>query len=240
VPFPLNPTFRPPVPISDEVKSHIYLLFMRDPKTNSVRALSEKYHISMKRIDAILRLKGLEQHWKKGKVLQRGFLKAMEWHLGVDEVKEKLRKGLMSSTETLIDSPTVHEMWLERRKRVSEADLLDTDLGDHMLRARYERMFFEPVVEGDDPIMPSALEQARQDYLRATAKQSDAEHMFHKDKLRIHTDPLRPHVVKNASGAAEGRPTITFIDVGGRWVDEKDQVRRAKASMHRALVRSQR
>lgn len=38
---------------------------MTDPQANSVRALAVKHHLSIKRIDAILRLKGLEESWKK-------------------------------------------------------------------------------------------------------------------------------------------------------------------------------
>jgi hypothetical protein len=38
---------------------------MTDPEANSVRALAVKHHLSIKRIDAILRLKGLEESWKK-------------------------------------------------------------------------------------------------------------------------------------------------------------------------------
>lgn len=38
---------------------------MANPQENSVRALAARNHLSMQRIDAILRLKGLEEHWKK-------------------------------------------------------------------------------------------------------------------------------------------------------------------------------
>lgn len=61
----MNPSFIPPAPISDALRTKIYQEFMRDPKENSVRALSQIYHISMKRVDAILRLKGLESAWVK-------------------------------------------------------------------------------------------------------------------------------------------------------------------------------
>ncbi|PAV22115.1 hypothetical protein PNOK_0207200 [Pyrrhoderma noxium] len=64
-PFPMNPSFKPPAPISDKTKSELYALYMRDPAKNSVRALSELYGISLKRVDAILRLKGMEQSWVK-------------------------------------------------------------------------------------------------------------------------------------------------------------------------------
>jgi hypothetical protein len=42
---------------------------MLDPETNSVRALSQKYHISLKRVEAILRLKGLEEAYVKVRVV---------------------------------------------------------------------------------------------------------------------------------------------------------------------------
>lgn len=38
---------------------------MTDPEKNSVRVLAERNHLSMQRVDAILRLKGLEEHWKQ-------------------------------------------------------------------------------------------------------------------------------------------------------------------------------
>jgi hypothetical protein len=64
-PFPANPSFRPPPPISDALRSKIYNLYMADPQLNSVHELSARYHLSLKRVDAILRLKGLEAHWIK-------------------------------------------------------------------------------------------------------------------------------------------------------------------------------
>lgn len=38
---------------------------MSDPKKYSVRALAASNGLSLKRVDAILRLKGLEEHWKQ-------------------------------------------------------------------------------------------------------------------------------------------------------------------------------
>ena len=36
---------------------------MDNPTANSVRNLAGRYHLSIKRVDAILRLKGLEESW---------------------------------------------------------------------------------------------------------------------------------------------------------------------------------
>ena len=43
----------------------MYNLFMKDPKKYNIRFLSRNFNISLKRVDAILRLKGLEQSWEK-------------------------------------------------------------------------------------------------------------------------------------------------------------------------------
>ncbi|KIM61671.1 hypothetical protein SCLCIDRAFT_65105, partial [Scleroderma citrinum Foug A] len=61
----LNPSFKPPPPLSDALRTQLYQLYVSDTKTNSARALSSGHNISIKRLDAILRLKGLEEAWKK-------------------------------------------------------------------------------------------------------------------------------------------------------------------------------
>ena len=43
----------------------MWQLFVRDNKEYSVRRLAKRFHLSVKRVDAILRLKGMEQDWKK-------------------------------------------------------------------------------------------------------------------------------------------------------------------------------
>lgn len=64
-PFPMNPSFTPPPPLSDELRQQIYEDYMKDPIKNSVRSLSQRHHLSLKRVDSILRLKGLEYSWYK-------------------------------------------------------------------------------------------------------------------------------------------------------------------------------
>ena len=61
----MNPSFKPPTPVSDRLRTTIWERFVDNPEVNSVRALAERYGLSLKRIDAILRLKGMEQSWIK-------------------------------------------------------------------------------------------------------------------------------------------------------------------------------
>jgi hypothetical protein len=42
-----------------------------------------------------------------------------------------------------------HEHWVESRINTVEADALDQAEGDNKARTRYQRMFWEPVVEGE-------------------------------------------------------------------------------------------
>ncbi|PVF99866.1 hypothetical protein CPB86DRAFT_265014 [Serendipita vermifera] len=63
VPFPSNPTFKPPTPISDKTKTQIFNLHLRDKI--SEQELSQRFGLGIGRIKAILRLKKLEQLWMK-------------------------------------------------------------------------------------------------------------------------------------------------------------------------------
>ena len=61
----MNPSFKPPPPISDNQREIIYRLYWLNPKRYNVRKLSKIFNISLKRITAILRLKALEKSWIK-------------------------------------------------------------------------------------------------------------------------------------------------------------------------------
>ncbi|KDQ09456.1 hypothetical protein BOTBODRAFT_117142, partial [Botryobasidium botryosum FD-172 SS1] len=60
----LNPSFRPPPPLPSSVRKAIYNARLVSPELDSVRALSQRYWISLKRVEAVLRLKQLEKTWK--------------------------------------------------------------------------------------------------------------------------------------------------------------------------------
>lgn len=61
----MNPSFKPPPPLSDLQKDIIFQQFLADPLLHSPRRIAQRYHLSLKRVDAILRLKGLERHFTK-------------------------------------------------------------------------------------------------------------------------------------------------------------------------------
>jgi len=61
----MNPSFKPPPPIADDQRKLMFDMFMQDPLRNGPRRLAKRFNISLKRADAILRLKGLENAWVK-------------------------------------------------------------------------------------------------------------------------------------------------------------------------------
>jgi hypothetical protein len=219
MPFPLNESFRPPPPISDALRTHIYFSYMADPEANSVRALAARHHLSIKRIDAILRLKGLEESWKKdGKSIQTGFMQGMESILGVPQTK--VFTTLDESKPVPVQYDTNQQVAKTHSDRYDavEADREDEEAGGFdWARQRYQRMFWETVPEGKNPIMPGILDAATKS---ATATSEN------KTKTNIVERP--------------GRPAIKFIDVGNMFLDVKEQERRAKESERRAKVRSRR
>ncbi|CAG8485870.1 2719_t:CDS:2 [Ambispora leptoticha] len=85
-PFPMNPLFRPRPPLDDALKDKIYESFTKEGL--SPRQIGQTYSISVKRVEAILKLKHLEKKMQeKGKPLQTDFRKNMEAMLGVKRDK---------------------------------------------------------------------------------------------------------------------------------------------------------
>lgn len=80
-PYPTNPTFRPPPPLSDALREMIYQEYFfpdqastvpaspfaakSESKTGNINQLSAKHGVSKARIEAILRLKIMEKEWEK-------------------------------------------------------------------------------------------------------------------------------------------------------------------------------
>ncbi|EJD03749.1 uncharacterized protein FOMMEDRAFT_154854 [Fomitiporia mediterranea MF3/22] len=221
-PFPMNPSFKPPPPISNRTKEHMYERFMQDPERFNVRVLSAALGISLKRVDAILRLKGMEKSWLKGKELQTGFQAGMEQILRSEEL-------IMGSVP-------------ESRKDVTFADSQDQDEADDHARDRYQRLFWEPVVEEEDLVVPRALEEAKEKARAARQEAREAKSDVtlltgEKAKDGLAKLPLEKTVVV---ASAPGRPATIFKDVGGRFLDVEDRRRRMHESERRKEAKSKR
>ncbi|WVN85836.1 uncharacterized protein L203_100988 [Cryptococcus depauperatus CBS 7841] len=81
VPYASNPTFRPPPPLSNYLQNEVYQELQRG---QSVASLATKYNISKARIDAIRKLKEVEDEFRRRSLtLQTAFLEGMESLLGV-------------------------------------------------------------------------------------------------------------------------------------------------------------
>lgn len=79
-PFPLNPQFYVQPPLTDYTREEIFREYKQNPNPLTIREISKKYAISMKRVEAVLRLKYHEKYLveKEGFVLQRKYNKAMQ------------------------------------------------------------------------------------------------------------------------------------------------------------------
>ncbi|ORX43529.1 hypothetical protein DM01DRAFT_1387080 [Hesseltinella vesiculosa] len=95
-PFPNNPLFQPRPPLSDAKREELYQLYVSDPNTWSIRQLAVRFGYSLKRIEAILKLKVTEKEQEaKGVPLQRQFTKGMEQYMGADQPVEQLQEPLI-------------------------------------------------------------------------------------------------------------------------------------------------
>ncbi|TFK26676.1 hypothetical protein FA15DRAFT_667149 [Coprinopsis marcescibilis] len=216
-PFPMNPSFRPPPPISDAQREVMYSMYMSDPEMYSVRALAQKYNLSIKRVDAILRLKGLERAYTKNKRLQTGFLKGMEKLLGATT-----HKSVVSS---------------EDRRDVHEADLLEQDENRDALRQRYQRAYWESIPEGGvEPVLPGSLEHARHKAQRY-AEKADKFKSIPELLKPVKDTPFMKRPQKVVVCARDTRPTLKFIDVGAKFLDVNQRVNQIVAASRRSAQR---
>jgi hypothetical protein len=60
-PFPMNPLFKPVLPLSNVIRDQIFQQYSSDPSTWTVRKLATEHNISLRRVDAILKLKAQEK-----------------------------------------------------------------------------------------------------------------------------------------------------------------------------------
>ncbi|KAI0640004.1 eukaryotic mitochondrial regulator protein-domain-containing protein [Trametes polyzona] len=216
VPFPLNPTFKPPPPVSDAMRTEIWSWHMRDPVKFDVRFLSQHFGLSIARVDAILRLKGLEEHWRKNKQLQTGFLHGMEYILGITDRAESagLRKAAQELSEDAVEADAVSES--------TKA----------LARDRYQRLFWEPTKEGQSPTLPTALARAAEDAVKLSARREAAK----LKRLRGISTETEPELVLQR----QGRPTMRFVDVGVKFLDVDDRLKRVNAAKRRAVMKRRR
>ncbi|KAJ3575228.1 hypothetical protein NP233_g1224 [Leucocoprinus birnbaumii] len=216
VPFPMNPSFKPPPPLSDALRQQIYNEYMQDPVENSVRILSQRYSLSLKRIDAILRLKGLEHSWYQGKPIQYGFQRGMEKLLGAKS---------HTTTENL-EGP---------RWDATEADNLEQDENRDAQRRRYQRHYWESVPDdGREPIVPASLEHAKKlaQKLVKYEEYQKSHHPLLKPRSTSKEYIASPPKYQNIQ--QEGRPALEIRDVGGKFLDLGDSVKRITVAERRA------
>ncbi|KAJ3510752.1 hypothetical protein NMY22_g15876 [Coprinellus aureogranulatus] len=209
----MNPSFRPPPPISDAQRETMYREYVADPERNSVRVLSQRYNLSLKRVDAILRLKGMERVWKQGKQLQTGFQAGMEHLLGATTHK------------------AVNMNWQDPRFDVQEADILEQDENRDAARQRYIRLYWESVPDnGSEPIVPGSLEHAHAKALQY-AKRTEEFKAIPELMPRVpDTEWMTRPKSKVVRLERENRPTLQFIDVGAKFMDVNERIQRIAAA----------
>ncbi|EMD42290.1 hypothetical protein CERSUDRAFT_121039 [Gelatoporia subvermispora B] len=246
-PFPLNPSFKPPPPVSNQLRTMVWNEFISDPNTFNERLLAERYGMSIVRVRAILRLKGLEEHWQKneaiivlivviavcvsagvetlslnavllqGKLVQTGFQLGMEEILGINQDKERIRDVVFKRGQA------------ELGEDATGADL-DAD-GVDRARDRYQRLFWEPVVEGKEPVAPVVIEEAR-----AAAKVAKRE-----EKVAKVAQVLPPRDPTAQTQVVVQRPqrsfAVKFVDVRGKFVIPDEILHRRKEAQRRKEVK---
>ncbi|KAF9532089.1 eukaryotic mitochondrial regulator protein-domain-containing protein [Crepidotus variabilis] len=242
VPFPMNPSFKPPPPVSNEQKDVIWALYQKEPITNSVRRLAKRFNLSHRRLDAILRLKGMETDWiKQGKELQTGFQKGMDrvlqaqTHSATPKFSAMLRNEVYKELQRQDFTPP--EINPERAD-VHKADMLEQEERRDLARDRYQRLYWEAIPESaDEPVLPSIIQHVKmRAELKSKAEADKKKIQFMKQvpDTKFIRRPSRSAILKARSGKT---PTM-FVDVGAEFMDVRDIFKRAASSRRKAAMRA--
>ncbi|KAF8599552.1 hypothetical protein BDV93DRAFT_609141 [Ceratobasidium sp. AG-I] len=217
VPFPDNPTFRPPPPLSDVVKSAVYDRYLKTLETGrskaqaheqTVRALSEKFGISIARVEAIIRLKQHEQEYQKGKKIQHAFQRGMESYLGIRQDRDRV---------TVSDSKFRAGDINAARQRASEVDKEVADsIGQRQKAGAARRIWWEMAddVPNAQPIVPGLVTKGLEEYHSKIAEEQQA----HAGVSLTVDGPTPPQ--------SKPRSVFTFVDTGAK---DPKQVKKARA-----------
>ncbi|KAF8203788.1 eukaryotic mitochondrial regulator protein-domain-containing protein [Pholiota molesta] len=263
-PFPMNPSFRPPPPISNEQKDVMFQLYLRHPLENGPRRLAKRFNISLKRVNAIIRLKLLEQRLSmENSKLQTGFQVGMERLLGaqthssISDIRKNVLKTEAWLNKALKESENQDEVATvdssdptspsfippdvnEARSDVQKADMLEQEEQRDMSVSHYERLYWESVQEdGREPLLPSILQTEKQ---KAELRKLNAEIKASKQFLVRKPQTAfirRPQKAVFVVGKPRGRkgPTTKFVDVGGQFMDLSDRIKSLGISKRRAMRR---
>ncbi|KIM32941.1 hypothetical protein M408DRAFT_189572 [Serendipita vermifera MAFF 305830] len=220
VPFPMNPSFKPPTPISDKVRTQIFNLYMNE--NMGEQELSSRFGLGVSRVKAILRLKKLEQLWIKDRVCQRRFQADMERYLGVPA----------PSAER--DRPVVKD------RQVSNQIDVDFDKFSIGKSKHLQRVFFEVVPEGEYPPLAQYM-----DMEEAVAEQAEQMGATEKAFARARALVVVPASTLQKDGTPSkpatryqwfypnraGRAPHTFVDVGHRYLQKSDTLKEEQ-SLH--------
>ncbi|EJU00080.1 hypothetical protein DACRYDRAFT_23591 [Dacryopinax primogenitus] len=212
--FPSNPSFRPPMPLSNEDRNTIYWAYKESPDPQTVRTLSQKYAISIDRVNAVIKLKQHQEIVPQNQ-LQHALREGMERFMGIHS---RLVPEDKLSFQAHNEGP--------RRKELYTVDEEEKRARDRMVPEQgARRIIWEMVAEGDRPIIARELEEQAERQQQQLAKSRRKQ----EDLPTVHVPPAKP-----------GRPSWAFVDVGDKFKDSRSREVQGRALKWRGVVNRQR
>ncbi|CAE6401107.1 unnamed protein product [Rhizoctonia solani] len=229
IPYPDNPTFKPPTPLSDVVKTFIYDQYLKvlqpavsksESHAQTVRTLSEQFGISIARVEAIIRLKDYERQYQKvsvhasgtianrrrlaqGKKLQHAFQRGMESYLGIHPERDR---ALVSDRVKASEINAARQRTAEVDNEISDAADRDQQKGGAARRVWWEMVEDVP---GSQPIIPGIVSRGLENYRNKLSEDQEAH-----AGVSLHVDGPSPP-------AGKPRTVFTFVDTGARGPAKK-------------------
>lgn len=124
MPFPHNPLFKVQPPLNNATKNEIYLLYKSNPKKWTPRALSQKFHCSMPRVEGVIDLKQYQERLlSDGFQINEEYLGKMERLLNaaphtVQEETRQIFETFRKRSPTFVSLPDGEELSFEKAAEI--------------------------------------------------------------------------------------------------------------------------
>ncbi|KAF5311955.1 hypothetical protein D9619_002809 [Psilocybe cf. subviscida] len=243
-PFPMNPSFKPPPPISDEQKEVIYQLYKSHRLENGPRRLAKQFNISLHRLNAILRLKIHEKEFEKKSYRHRHgeYTVVIVAHVLLTHLcffSQSLSPACFQVGMEKLLGATTHSKVHSLKKTLAETDkFVDTALGTP-----------QSVLDAMDPTSPhfqtpdinelrtdvhkaDMLDQEEQRDVRA----SRYERMFWESVPEDGREPLLPSILQTARQQAEMRKLAKEVEQSKQFLQRLPDTKYVRHPKTRSLL----
>jgi len=152
-----------------------------------------------------------------------------------------LQTGFLWGMEMLLGVKSSPKVDVDDRIDAHTADMLEQDENRDAARQRFQRQYWESIPDdGKEPLLPASLEHAKKIAERSAQAAHDNKSNATLMPRFKDTDTIKSPRQKVQTVVRDGRLPIHFVDVGGKFLQAEERLRRMAGAERRHSIRARR